>query len=125
MPSHLHHKIMGNLDEDDSADDEADSDGDGADHDAKLKETGGPGGCKSFEKEQEGYPKETGDLHLWGHHLGCETVDDSVLRDAGRQTAEGDGYVSFVFSLQVDERGCPMKKSACGLTNSAVHDVGR
>ena len=25
-------------------------------------------------KEQEGWPKETGDMHLWGHHLGTEKV---------------------------------------------------
>ena len=54
-----------------------------------------------MEKEQEGWPKETGDMHLWGHHLGCETVDDPILRDAGRKANETDGYVSFVFSLQV------------------------
>lgn len=32
---------------------------------------------------------------------GCETVDDAALRDAGRQTNDNDGFVSFVFSLQV------------------------
>jgi len=92
MPSHLHHKIR-QEDEEAACDDEDDEDDK---HDeARALAT------DEVEKVQEGYPKETGDMHLWGHHLGCETVDDPILRDAGRQSAEGDGYVSFVFSLQV------------------------
>ena len=32
------------------------------------------------DKPQEGWPKETGDMHLWGHHHGCEGVNDVVRR---------------------------------------------
>ena len=33
-----------------------------------------PDGVSDVWKEQEGWPKETGDMHLWGHHLGTEKV---------------------------------------------------
>eukprot|EP00966_Prymnesium_polylepis_P147295 3402498-Prymnesium_polylepis.1 len=50
-------------------------------------------------RAQVGWPKETGDMHLWAHHVGCSTVDDHALRVAGVPQQESDGAVSFVFSL--------------------------
>ena len=107
MPSHLHSKLMvekdaavrGEIDE--GSDDDDDGGG-------KAKTTGGMRGgaarvegMSEYYKEQEGWPKETGDMHLWGHHLGTENVDDAVLRDAAKTQSDGEGTVSFVFSLQV------------------------
>ena len=103
-PSHLHSKLMAEFEDDDDDDDDDDEIcGDGENKKAAQPPPKKKGKQKelTFEKEQEGYPKETGDMHLWRHHLGCETVDDPILRDAGRQLAPEDGSVSFVFSLQV------------------------
>lgn len=124
LHSHLHHKLVeqgtigdGNRDSADDNDDESDSDveevqvvagGNGEAKAPKAKAEARPPPkppkpvtSAEVEKAQEGWPKETGDLHLWGHHLGCETVDDAILRDAGRRGGPDDGYISFVFSLQV------------------------
>ena len=46
---------------------------------------------------QEGWPKETGDMHLWGHHDSAQTVDDHVLRSATAGLPDDGGSVSFVF----------------------------
>ena len=52
-------------------------------------------------RPQQGWPKETGDLQLWGHHASASTVDDAVLNAATRKGDVGFGKVSFVFSLHV------------------------
>ena len=67
MPSHLHHKLMSSKGDDAASDaDEAEGVGRGTRED----------GLSDVYKEQEGWPKETGDMHLWGHHLGTEKVCD-------------------------------------------------
>ena len=117
LPSHLHEKLVeqglvgdgdGEASMEDSEEGESDGEdggagvaGDGAAKGKGKKRPPGPRSSEEIEKPQEGWPKETGDLHLWGHHLGCETVDDPLLRDAGRKGGEDEGYASFVFSLQV------------------------
>ena len=40
-----------------------------------------------------GWPKETGDMHLWAHHLGCETVDDVALQVAGTRQQVGSWWL--------------------------------
>jgi len=52
--------------------------------------------------EQEGLPNE-GDLNEWSHHYGCESVDDALLRKAGR------GLVSFCFGQAIDGDSLAMK----------------
>jgi hypothetical protein len=46
-------------------------------------------------RKQLGHPAEE-DLQRWSHHHGVSTVNDEVLRQAG------DGFVSFVFGLEVE-----------------------
>lgn len=114
MPSHLHHKLSTTI--------MADEDDEAIDDDEVHEATDTPNERRpprEVEKPQEGWPKETGDMHLWRHHLGCETVEDAVLRDAGRQSAPGDGYVSFTFSLQVQGK----KEVAGPMTSQAVAPV--
>ena len=122
MPSHLHHKLMveknaamrGEIAEGSDDDDDDDDDvggggktggkkgkGGGADQSTSGGGAARADGMSAYYKEQEGWPKETGDMHLWGHHLGTEKVDDPVLRDAAKTQYAGEGTVSFVFSLQV------------------------
>eukprot|EP01029_Cantina_marsupialis_P009077 TRINITY_DN212664_c0_g2_i3.p1 TRINITY_DN212664_c0_g2~~TRINITY_DN212664_c0_g2_i3.p1 ORF type:complete len:694 (+),score=181.96 TRINITY_DN212664_c0_g2_i3:706-2787(+) len=45
-------------------------------------------------KEQEGNPRED-DLNKWGHHWSVRSVDDSIMKSAGKEN------VSFIFSLKV------------------------
>ena len=55
-----------------------------ADH---MEAAAAPGAEAPEDKPQDGWPKETGDMHLWGHHHGCEGVNDAVLRAAGRRVS--------------------------------------
>ena len=72
MPSHLHYKLMSEVKAkaetecvvvDDDDDDDDDNDEGAPKKKPKLADS------NEVEKPQEGWPKETGDMHLWRHHL--------------------------------------------------------
>ena len=93
-PSHLHQKLTH------EAHGEAEAEAGSGDEGDEAAEAAA-GGETLEDKPQDGWPKETGDMHLWGHHYGCEGVNDTVLRAAGRRASPEEGAVSFVFSLEV------------------------
>ena len=126
-PSHLHQKLTlearGGAEVEAEAEAEAEvgsgDEGDGAAEAAA-------GGETREDKPQDGWPKETGDMHLWGHHYGCEGVNDTVLRTAGRRASPEEGAVSFVFSLEVqgkamdEEASRPAAAAAVAATPSGA-----
>jgi hypothetical protein len=42
-------------------------------------------------RPQNGWPKETGDMHLWAHHTSAASVDDEALRRAVRHSTPETG----------------------------------
>lgn len=83
MPSHLYDKIRHAAEEAEWAED---GPANSLDEPSSSQETP--------LRRQNGWPKETGDMHLWAHHATAASVDDEALRRAVRHSTPESGVCS-------------------------------